>query len=378
MATSLTVHGDATPSAFLAELEKAPVFGFVGPNWFAPVMGTGIIAVALVGLPFRFPGQDDAALLFWGLSAALLAAVTLATAAHVRLHPSTARGHLDDPVMAHFYGAPAMALLTVGAGTLLVGHRVVGAGPALAADVVLWTAGTALGLVTSVLVPYRAFTRHDVREDSAFGGWLMPVVPPMVSAATGALLVPRLPAGQARETMLLFCYMCFGLALVTSFVVMTIIWNRLLRHGPGAAGAVPTLWIVLGPLGQSITAVHHLGLLAPDVLPAPYGRAFGSLALVYGVPVWGFGLMWTTLAAMLTVRTARDGMPFSLSWWSFTFPVGTFVTGTSGLASVTGLVVLQVAAGVLFAGLLLAWVLVASRTLRGVYSGRLLLAPTRG
>jgi C4-dicarboxylate transporter/malic acid transport protein len=378
MATPLTVHGDATPSAFLAELEKAPVFGFVGPNWFAPVMGTGIIAVALVGLPFRFPGQDDAAFLFWGLSAALLAAVTLATAAHVRLHPSTATGHLDDPVMAHFYGAPAMALMTVGAGTLLVGHRVVGAGPALAADVVLWTAGTALGLVTSVLVPYRAFTRHDVREDSAFGGWLMPVVPPMVSAATGALLVPRLPAGQARETMLLFCYMCFGLALVTSFVVMTIIWNRLLRHGPGAARAVPTLWIVLGPLGQSVTAVHHLGLLAPDVLPAPYGRAFGSLALVYGVPVWGFGLMWITLAAMLTVRTARDGMPFSLSWWSFTFPVGTFVTGTSGLASVTGLVVLQVAAGVLFAGLVLAWVLVASRTFRGVYSGRLLLAPTRG
>ncbi|MCW2806387.1 MAG: C4-dicarboxylate transporter [Marmoricola sp.] len=378
MAPPLTVHADATPSAFLAELEGAPVLGFVGPNWFTPVMGTGIIAVALVGLPFRFPGQDDAALLFWFLSATLLAAITLATAAHVRLHPSTARGHLDDPVMAHSYGAPAMALLTVGAGTLLVGHRVVGAGPALAADVVLWTAGTALGLVTSVLVPYRAFTRHDVREDSAFGGWLMPVVPPMVSAATGALLVPRLPAGQARETMLLFCYLCFGLALVTSFVVVTIIWNRLLRHGPGAAGAVPTLWIVLGPLGQSITAVHHLGLLAPDVLPAPYGRAFGSLALVYGVPVWGFGLLWIAIAAMLTARTARDGMPFSLSWWSFTFPVGTFVTGTSGLASATGLVVLQVAAGVLFAGLVVAWVLVASRTFRGVYSGRLLLAPTPG
>lgn len=52
---------------------------------------------------------------------------------------------------------------------------------ALRIDIVLWALGTAFGLVTAVLVPYVAFTRHDVGPDSAFGGWLMPIVPPMVS-----------------------------------------------------------------------------------------------------------------------------------------------------------------------------------------------------
>ncbi len=135
------------------------------------------------------------------------------------------------------------------------------------------------------------------------------------------------------------------------------------------------LWIVLGPLGQSVTAAHHLGQVAPDVLPRPYGQAFHAFTLIYGFPVLGFALMWMVVATALTVRTAREGLPFSLTWWSFTFPVGTMVTGTSGLALVTGLVALQVLAGVLFAGLLLAWAVVFVRTLDGVHRGRLLVAP---
>jgi C4-dicarboxylate transporter/malic acid transport protein len=359
----------------LVGLGGAPVFGFVGPNWFASVMGTGIVAVALAGLPFPVPYAGPTAAVVWAMSAVLLVAVTAATAAHHHRHPQVARGHLDDPVMAHFYGAPAMALMTVGAGAMVAGHRLIGTGAALVLDIGLWTVGTLLGLATAVLVPYRALTTHQAREDSAFGGWLMPVVPPMVSAATGALLLPHLPAGQPRETMLVACYAFFGLTVVASFVIIVFIWGRLLRHGTGAAAAVPTLWIVLGPLGQSVTAAHHLGRAAPDVLPAPFGTGFQALGLVYGVPVWGFAMMWLALAALITVRTIRTGLPFSLTWWSFTFPVGTVVTGTSGLASLTGLLVLQVAAGLLFALLVLAWVTVLLRTLRGVFSGRLLLPP---
>ena len=60
-------------------------------------------------------------------------------------------------------------------------------------------------------------------------------------------------------------------------------------------------------------------------------------AVLFGVPVWGFALLWIVLATELTVRTLRRGMPFALTWWSLTFPVGTFVTGTTQLANHTGL-----------------------------------------
>ena len=359
----------------LRELEGAPALGFIGPNWFASVMGTGIVAVAAASLPFSVPGITAFATTVWVLALLLLVVVVVATAGHWTLHGEVARGHLDDPVMTHFYGAPAMGLMTVGAGAVLVGHHLIGMTAALTLDWVLWTAGTLLGLTTAVLVPIRAFTSHEVHEDSAFGGWLMPVVPPMVSAATGAALIPHLPAGQAQQTMLLACYMFFGLTLMCSIVMIAFIWNRLLHHGIGAAGAVPTLWIVLGPVGQSITAAHHLGNVTPDVLDSPYGTAFHAFALVYGIPMWGFAMLWLAIAATLTARTAKEGLPFSLTWWSFTFPVGTVVTGTSGLAQLTGNHVLQVAAGALFVLLLSAWAVVAVRTLRGVHSGKLLKKP---
>ena len=67
-------------------------------------------------------------------------------------------------------------------------------------------------------------------------------------------------------------------------------------------------------------------------------------AVLFGVPVWGFAVLWIALATELTVRTLRRGMPFALTWWSLTFPVGTFVTGTTQLANHTGLPAFKVAA----------------------------------
>ncbi|MBT9254611.1 TDT family transporter [Phycicoccus sp. MAQZ13P-2] len=359
----------------LRALEGQSAFGFIGPNWFASVMGTGIVANAAARLPVQIPGLLAAARVVWVLDGLLLAAVVAATVVHWRRHGATARGHLDDPTMSHFYGAPAMALMTVGAGALLVGVPLVGESVAVGIDAVLWTVGTALGLWTAVAVPYKTFTAHEVRPDSAFGGWLMPVVPPMVSAATGPLLLPHLPAGSWQQAMQLACTMMFGLTLVTSLVVITLIWSRLAHHKVGAAAAVPTLWIVLGPLGQSVTAAHTLGHTAPAVLPDPYASAFEAMGLVFGLPMWGFAMLWLALAAAITVHTSRAHLPFSLTWWSFTFPVGTVVTGTSGLAAVTRAPFLDVAAVTLYAGLVLAWALIAVRTAGGVRTGRLLARP---
>ena len=84
-------------------------------------------------------------------------------------------------------------------------------------------------------------------------------------------------------------------------------------------------------------------------------------AVLYGVPVWGFAVLWIALATALTIRTLRRGMPFALTWWSLTFPVGTFVTGTTQLAIHTGLPAFEIAAVAAYAGLLCTWALVAAR-----------------
>ena len=345
----------------------------LGPNWFAAVMGTGIVPVAAVTLPAQVPGLRTFAVGVWVLAAVLLALLLAATAAHWLRHPAQARAHLFHPVMGHFYGAPPMAMLTVGTGALLVGKDLLGYQVALGLDWVLWTAGTLTGLLATVIVPAVAVTRHGYPPGSAFGGWLMPVVPPMVSAATGALLVTTMGPGRARESLLVGCYALFGLSLVASLIVIPLIVRRLLRHDVGTAAGTPTLWIVLGPLGQSITAAYAMGVAAHGVLSPSYAAAATRLGLYYGLVSWGLAMVWLGIIAAITVRTARRHLPFSLTWWSFTFPVGTVVTGTSGLAAGTGTDLFADVAVALFVFLLGAWATVLVRTVRGLALGRLLV-----
>ncbi|ORA31929.1 TDT family transporter [Mycobacterium aquaticum] len=354
---------------------RVEVLGNIGPNWFASVMGTGIVATAAATLPVQFTGLRAFAEVVWIIAALLLIVLIALVGGHWLRHPTVARSHARNPQMAHFYGAAPMALMTVGSGAILVGRDLIGARIAIDLCWVLWTAGTLGGLFTAVSIPYLMFTQHNVEPDAAFGGWLMPVVPPMVSAATGALLIPHMDPGTGRATMLYGCFAMFGLSLVAALLIISMIWSRLTHYGTSGTARVPTLWIVLGPVGQSITAAGLLGTNAALAVDREIAAGFSVFSVLFGVPMWGFAVLWIALATGLTVRTLRRGMPFALTWWSLTFPVGTFVTGTTQLAVHTHLPVFKVAAVVAYAGLLFTWCLVAVRTTRGSLRGNLFQPP---
>ena len=192
----------------------------------------------------------------------------------------------------------------------------------------------------------------------------MSVVPPMVSATTGSLLALHVPAGGLRATLVALCYSMFGLSLAASVVVIGLVWRRLLLHGIGAAAAAPTLFILLGPMGQSIAAAGGLATAAP----ATWSSATANFAVVYGLAAWGVAVAWLCIAALITVRASRSGLPFTLSWWSLTFPVGTVVLGSSALAARTGWELFRWTADGLYVVLVLAWVTVLGRTVRNAHT----------
>ncbi|WP_018179843.1 TDT family transporter [Jongsikchunia kroppenstedtii] len=354
---------------------EAARLNYFGPNWFASVMGTGIVATAAASLPVHPAGLRAFAEVVWVLTAALLVLLIGAVTVQWMRDPRIARSQARNPQMTHFYGAAPMALLTVAAGALLVGRDLIGTRAAVDLAWVLWTAGTLGGLFTALSIPYLMFTQLEVGPDAAFGGWLMPVVPPMVAAASGALLIPHMAPGTGRTTMFYGCFAMFGLSLFAALIIITMIWSRLAHYGTSGSARVPTLWIVLGPLGQGITAAGLLGTVAELAVRPQLASGMKVFAVLFGVPVWGFAVLWIGLATALTVRTLRRGMPFALTWWSLTFPVGTFVTGTSQLAAHTGLPLFKVAAVVAYICLLSTWALVTIRTLKGSVGGSLFTPP---
>ncbi|MET7457206.1 TDT family transporter [Streptomyces sp. NPDC005574] len=352
-----------------------PAVRHLGPNWYACVMGTAITATAGTALPLDVPGSRTVLVAVWALSLVMLLVLLGARGLHWRYHSDQARAGLLDPATAPFYGCLAMALLAVGGATLTLGRDWIGTAAAVAVDAVLFGAGTAVGLAAAVAVPYLMAARHRVGPEQAGPVWLLPVVAPMVSAALGPLLVPYLPSGAARQTLLWACVALFGLSLLATLLMLPMIFARLLTAGPLPLVLTPTLFLVLGPLGQSTTAVGRFADLAPGVVPAAEARGLGVLAVLYGVPVMGFALFWSVLAAAHVLRARRRGMGFAMTWWAFTFPVGTCVTGAEALARHTGLAVYGWLAAGLYAVLVAAWGTAAAGTVRGLLSGELLAAP---
>ncbi|GAA1950731.1 TDT family transporter [Catenulispora subtropica] len=338
-------------------------FRHIGPNWYASVMGTAIIANAGAGLPgFQSGAPRFAVTLVWAAAAVWLAVVLLARAAHWRWHADQARRDLLDPAVAPFYGCLSMAMTAVAAGTMIVGKEWIGTTAALGPAWTLWLVGTLIGLATAAVVPYLMVTRHDLPPGSAAPAWLLPIVPPMVSAATGPQLIPHAAAGQLRETMLLGCYAMFGISLLATLLMLPLIFSKLVHHKVGALVATPGLFLVLGPLGQSVTAVNNLADVAHGVVGPQLAAALKPFAVIYGVPVLGFALIWLVMALLVVAGAVREGMPFALTWWAFTFPVGTCVTGATGLWHHTGLAAyawLAVALYLLLAG---SWAVTATLT----------------
>ncbi|MEU7113903.1 TDT family transporter [Streptomyces sp. NPDC046182] len=355
---------------------RAAAVRHLGPNWYASVMGTAIVANAGATLPVHVPGLRTVCTAVWVLSAAMLLTLLTARAAHWIHHRDRAKEHLMDPAVAPFYGCLSMALLAVGAGALIVGRDWIGEPAAVAVDTILFTAGTAIGLAAAVAIPYLMVVHH--RIEGASPVWLLPVVAPMVSAAVGPLLLPHLPAGQPQQTLLIACYAMFGISLLATLVMLPLVFGRLVTAGPMPLALTPALFLVLGPLGQSTTAANKFADVAAGVLPTPYAHGFTAFAVLYGVPVMGFALLWLALAGAMVLRARRQGMGFAMTWWAFTFPVGTCVTGAEGLAQHTGLGAYHWLAIALYVFLVGAWLVAGFHTLRGLFSGALLAAPGRG
>ncbi|KOV65803.1 TDT family transporter [Streptomyces sp. MMG1121] len=364
------VHPSPVPS-----VPRAARVRHLGPNWYAAVMGTAVLGTAGIALPGHGAVPRGVLAGTWALSLIALTALLAARALHWIHHRDQARAHLLDPAVAPFYGCLSMALLAVGGGALTAGLPLIGTRTAVALDTVLFTAGTAVGLAAAVAVPYLMAVRHRVEPAQATPVWLLPLVAPMVSAALGPLLVPHLPPGQPRETLLLACFAMFGLSLFATLLMLPLVFARLIGGGPLPLALTPTMFLVLGPLGQSTTAVAKIADAAPGVVPAPYDRGLGVFAVLYGVPVMGFALLWLALCVAHVVRARRAGMGFAMTWWAFTFPVGTCVTGAAALARHTGLVVYDGLDIGLYAVLVTAWLAAAGGTLRGLLSGELLAAP---
>ena len=335
----------------------------VGPGWFTSVMGTGILAIALTISPVSIPYARAAGVFLWSADAVLFAILSCLWLGNVLRNPGATLATLRDPVKAQLWGAPPMACFTIAVGALKIGERFLPAAACVDVAQTLFVAGVIGSIFSVSAVPYLMFTHHELTAEKAFGSWLLPVVPPIVASVPAALLSPTWPEA-VRADVLALAYGLLGIGIILAAIIIVIFYSRLLYSKVPGGALVTTMWLVVGPLGQSIAGIIALGEAAQAVWPQ-FGRGLALAGLVYGVLVWGFAMYWLAMAMALTVRATRRHLPFNLSWWAFTFPVGVLTAGTDALYVATRAHLFAVASVGLIALLGTMWTLVATKTVRG-------------
>jgi tellurite resistance protein TehA-like permease len=313
-------------------------FRYVGPNWYAVVMGTAIVPGAGIVLPHQFPGS----LRVWQATAVLafLELVVLVTSRglHWIFHTDQARADLLDATVAPFYACVSLAFLAVGLICYTVGHTFLPNGVAITLSAVLWSIGTVVGLICSVALTVLMITKHDLTVVGQSPAWLLPPTGTMVSAAFAAPLLEHMAAGQGKALLLVSLYAMVGLDLLMTLVVFPLVMQRLFVYGPLPVQATPALLLGIAPFGQAVNALGNLGDQATKSgIPAPYDSGLKALAIVGGVPIMGFTLLWAAVCVVMLAWAFTKGLKFSMAWWSAPFSWGTIVTGMAGIARHTGI-----------------------------------------
>jgi C4-dicarboxylate transporter/malic acid transport protein len=334
----------------------------VGPLWFTGVMGTGILAVTIGTSPIALPEGGTISAALWLLASAALAVLLAIFAISGMRDTARIAKTFSDPAAMQACGAPPMAFFTVAVGALTIGRHVVPPEVAVAAAQVLFLIGLLGAIGTAFLVPFLMITRHELATETTSATWLLPVVPLIVASVPSALLIPTWP-DELRSSMLAIGYALWGAGIALASVVIVLHYARLMQYRAPESGSVTSVWLVVGPLGQSIAGLNALDHAAAGIFPAS-ASLLSSVGVIYGLTTWGFAVYWLLLAIMLTLRAVKTKLPFALGWWAFTFPVGVLTAGTYSLTALTESPLFRFAGLVLLTLLAVMWTLVVAATTR--------------
>ncbi|HEX5802810.1 MAG TPA: tellurite-resistance/dicarboxylate transporter [Azospira sp.] len=342
----------ASPAAFPSFADISRHFA---PGWFAAVMGTGVLALTTHSLSGRWPWLAPLALGLHWFNVLLFCVLSVPWLNRWLRFREAALATLRHPVQASFYPTFAIAMLVIAAQWLAIDGRL---GLALA----FWWGGTALVFLFSFAVLFHMFRGEHVGMEHVTPAKFIPAVGLVVIPVAGGPLL-ELQGGALRELGLLVNVLGLGAGTMMYVGLLGLTLQRKILAKPAVGMLTPTAWIHLAPLG--VIPVSLLNVLDQLPFAVPH-EPFLFLSLL----LWGFGVWWLVMATLLTLAARRAGqMPFALSWWGFTFPLGAFVAASLRLSPLTGIAGVD-AVGVACWGLLFGlWSLTLLRTLRGVASG---------
>ena len=159
---------------------------------------------------------------------------------------------------------------------------------------------------------------HETQLSTMTAAWLLPIVAPIVAAASGGIVADVLPNPNHALWTVIVSYILWGTGIPLAMAVLVIYFQRLAVFKLPPREVVVSVFLPLGPLGQGGFGVMQLGKVALKVfattgtLGAANGHA-GEILYVMGwlvaTTMWGFAVVWLLFAL---ASISRSRFPFNI------------------------------------------------------------------
>lgn len=291
--------------------ERLSVVARVGPDVFAVVMATGIVAHTA-----SQHGHGGIGAFGGGVATGLFIGLIGAAAWKISTRPHVVRAEIGDPgsVFAMFTFVAAACVLSV-----------VWADHAWVVALLTVLAFGAWAVYVPLLARAVARSSRVTLRDNVRGGWLL------VSVATSGLAIVAARAAVTHQRPgLVAVAVGLWLAAVVSYIVIValILWRVVASRRPTVV-ATPDGWILMGALAIATLAmatIHRATLTLPELADRI------AVARAADVAIWVIATGWIPVLIgvhLWVVTRRRRRLGFANPWWSAVFPAGMYSSASA-------------------------------------------------
>lgn len=229
--------------------------------------------------------------------------------------------------------------------------------------------------------------RHDANDRRIPLSIIIPAVSVATVAITGAnvaTFAKDLSAKLAVPVMIL-SFNWVGIGIILGLILYVYLFHALLAQGWPPADATPTIFILVGPMGQSAAAIQILGAAATTYnrfadynsgtfITAEAAKGLDSACVLIALFFNGLGVIWFCMGvyAMLERAYARE-LRWTPAWNAAIFPNGTLATSFAIFAIEMDSPAYRVITCVFIIMLVILYLANLFMTLLRIYQGKLLV-----
>lgn len=351
------------------------------PSWFSVTMGTGIVSLLLITIPWKAAWLYWLSVIFFCLNVVIFVLAFVISVLRYTLYPEIWVVMINDPTNSLFIATMPMGFTTLVESWIFLVCPYWGYWSVIFAWI-LWMINSVVAFSVTVGMSWMLMSQSHLQSlDRITAAQLLPIAATIVASGAGAEAAELLRNYNHAIGTLITSYVMWGMATPFAMLVLVIYYQRLAVHKLPPREVIVSSFLPLGPLGMGGYSIMYMGKVAKHILPhvdvlsntpiaADVLYLFGMFVALI---MWGFGCVWFVFA-LGSLWHARP-FPFNMGWWGFTFPLGVYSISTITFGVLMPSMFFRVLGTIFSVMVILLWIVVFIGTVKGAWSGKLFYAP---